>query len=216
MENIRNIFDRTRLCEGLRIPGTVALLVSNNSDFGKDLEKEIFKFLMRSGVQTIFTSNTATGIHYHDVNPFIKEFAYSTSSSQRQSYKTYIHNERPEVFIWVDPIVDAGVYNDIESSFQYMPDYKVLNIYCGKNSYGFFYGSPTAPSNEVFNKFKVPRFDHWGTSFANGHGQGGEHLFMFALLAVYLTVSEKIFDMASEKEGKGFILSNGENFDEII
>jgi len=215
MERIRNIFDRTRLCEGLRIPSSVAILSNNATNIGKKIETEIFKFLARSGVQTIFTS-ASCGKHDHNINPFLKEFS-ATASLDRSDFGLNISREKPEVVIWLDAFANNSCNNYQTYLRNGGSDYKTLNIYCSRNRYGFFYGIPTAPCDEIDRTFLGSRsFGSWSAEFESGVSFRDYHILQFALLAVYLTVSERIFDMATEHEGKAYLLDNGEHFDGII
>jgi len=206
MEQIRNIFDRTRLCEGLRIPKTVGILNYQRNESERFVVDNIATFMERSGIQTLYTRVN----RFSMINPFLKNFNIDDSViGGLTRVSDMLRNETPEVVIWVGEDAVLANFSRIQSCFE---DKELLNIYVSSKYIGIYFGKPMKYVSDVREKFlgNTDRvFGHVTTTF-DGRSPDKTWYLKLAILATYFTVSEKIYDMTTENADKKYLFTTGD------
>ena len=201
METIKNIFDRTRLCEGLAIPRTVGVF-GERTGLNKEIMKEIILGLERSGVSRVYSNTEFETM----VNPFMTFRSYNMNSPAGETqYHKAAQAEDFDVLIWLS----ENYASDVCEAFADVRDKTALNIVISTNRIGMFYGKPLPGYQEVRNKFtKGNSFGFTSSDLPNGASPGRMHRFRLALLAVYFAVSEAVSEKVSASEN-GFVYNLG-------
>lgn len=197
METIKNIFDRTRLCEGLSIPHTVGVF-GERTGLNNEIMKEILLGLERSGVNRVYTNTEYTPM----INPFMTVRSTTMRGNTGETpYLAAIQKEDFDAIIWMS----ENYASEISNVVNLVRNKEALNVVISTNRIGVFYGKPLLSYTEVRNKFcKGSTFGFTSSDLSDGSSPPRMHRFRLALLAVYFTVSEAIASMVTSSEN-GFI-----------
>jgi hypothetical protein len=212
METIKDIFNRTRLCEGLRIPRTVVIANYNRSDYEAAFIGKVATFLERSGVQNLVMRYN----HNCFINPFMKVMCADLSVSRGLTVlPDFIKNEEPEVAIWSG---EDSRGDNVERFYTPLKDRELLNIYVASRRIGLYYGKPFALTAQIRRAFlgsEDTTFGHISQTLRNGNSIDKQWLQKVAVLTTYFTVSEQIYDMVTENPNKPYLFDT-ENFHETM
>jgi len=206
MEQIRNIFDRTRLCEGLRIPRTIGVFNYNRGDVERSLVERICTFMERSGVQKIYSR-----INYRTyINPFARGINIEDSVLGGLTRQVdMMRADPPEAAIWLGVESTLSNLSRVNAG---LSEKDMINIYVSSNFIGIYYGKPLATQSSVLLKFFNTTDREFGriTSSVDGRSTDNSWYLKLAILVTYFAVSEQIHDMLTEKPEQAYLFNVGD------
>ena len=202
MESIKDIFNRTRLCEGLRIPRTVVIANYSNNDSERFFVNTVSTFMERSGVQNLIMRYN----HPCMINPFMKVLC--TDMSVHRGMTTlpdFVKNEQPDVAIWCG---EDSRGDNVPRFYEPLKNTELLNIFVASRRIGLYYGKPfslTAQIRRAFRESEDNSFGQVNQTLTNGSSVDKQWLHKLSILATYFAVSEQIYDLVSEHPHKPYL-----------